>query len=484
MRCGYCGHEIPDGMLYCEKCGKEVRIVPDYNPLEDMLTQQIRGAINGDEGYEDYLEYDAGRNADCNTGGGVSRSTSRDVRGNVGRNTGGGVSRSTSRDVRGNVGRNTGGGASRSTSRDVRGNVGRNTGGGASRSTSRDVRGTGGGVSRNTGRNAGLQRGSTTGNMSERERKRRQAERKKAKRRMRLGCLFMILLLMAAVAGSGITLYMNSYKGFVNRGNRALKSGAYNEAIDFFERAIRKDEAKADAYIGLAQVYIAKDDLDWAESIYREAVKKQPENADIYEAFVKFYMDTDQKEEIPLLLEDVDESVAELLAGYIIDRPEFSLDDAESFEDVQELTLTAGEGCTIYYTDDGEDVTVRSRKYTEPIQIGEGELVIKAIAVNEKGVPSLPAKKTYLVELPIVDAPAVSPSTGQYSSDMKIEVKVPDGYEAYYTTTGDDPTTASAKYIEPIDMPEGETLFKVVLVNAKGRLSGITTRNYVLEKEE
>ena len=45
MKCGYCGHDIPEGKLYCDKCGNEVCIVPDYNPLEDMLTQQIRGQI-------------------------------------------------------------------------------------------------------------------------------------------------------------------------------------------------------------------------------------------------------------------------------------------------------------------------------------------------------------------------------------------------------------------------------------------------------
>ena len=202
MKCGYCGHEIPEGKLYCEKCGREVCIVPDYNPLEDMLTQQIRGAISGGDGYEDYLEYDAGRNVDPR---------GRNI---PGRDTGRGAGRSTSRDVRGGTGRNTGG-VSRSTSRDVRGGTGRNTGG-VSRSTSRDVRG-------GTGRNYAE-------NPQDRERKRRQAERRKAKRRMRMGCFFMIFLLIAAIIGSGVTLYMNSYKGFVDRGNKALRAGAYNEA--------------------------------------------------------------------------------------------------------------------------------------------------------------------------------------------------------------------------------------------------------------
>ena len=92
--------------------------------------------------------------------------------------------------------------------------------------------------------------------------------------------------------------------------------------------------------------------------------------------------------------------------------------------------------------------------------------------------PSLPAQKTYTVELPIVDAPAVSPSTGQYEEARQIEIKVPDGYDAYYTMDESDPTTASTKYTGPVEMPEGTTIFKAILVNGQGRSSGITTRNY------
>ena len=97
-------------------------------------------------------------------------------------------------------------------------------------------------------------------------------------------------------------------------------------------------------------------------------------------------------------------------------------------------------------------------------------------------MPSAIGKKTYTVEFPVEDAPAVSPSTGQYDEAVPIEVKVPEGYTAYYTTDGTDPTTASTKYTGPIDMPKGETLFKVVLVNGNGRMSGITTRNSMYEK--
>ena len=57
MRCRYCGQRIPEGELYCRHCGKEVRIVPDYNPLDDMLQHRLKGAIDGDDGYEDEMYY-------------------------------------------------------------------------------------------------------------------------------------------------------------------------------------------------------------------------------------------------------------------------------------------------------------------------------------------------------------------------------------------------------------------------------------------
>ena len=109
---------------------------------------------------------------------------------------------------------------------------------------------------------------------------------------------------------------------------------------------------------------------------------------------------------------------------------------------------------------------------------------MKAIAVNKNGVPGLPESKTYVIELPIEDAPAVSPSTGQYGEPMKIEILIPNGYTAYYTMDGTIPTTASTKYTGPINMPENDTLFKAILVNAAGRSSGVTTRNYILDLPE
>lgn len=407
MKCRYCGYEIPDGELYCEHCGKEVRIVPDYNPLEDMLTAQIKVSLDGEEPEDEAFDTAPVRN------------------------------------------------------------TGRRTGTG---------RGTRQGTSSNTNRSTG-RRGSSP--EMERRRRRQQQARKKAALRKKRRRLLMIMALFLILIAAGIYfLYSNSYAGVVRRGTRALDAGNYSEAQSLFERAMSKDNERPEAYTGLSGVYAAQDDLDAAEAVFLTGLEEQTDNADLYEACVNFYMDTEQQEKIPELLDDASDTVQEALGGYIIDGPSFSLDDEETFEDVQELTLTAGDGETIYYTTDESDPTTSSTKYTEPIQISEGTTTVTAIAVDDRGVPSLPVQKSYTVEFPIVDAPAVSPSTGQYDEAKQIEIKVPDGYDAYYTMDESDPTTASTKYTGPIEMPEGTTIFKAILVNGEGRSSGITTRNY------
>ena len=49
MRCPNCNEEIEDGFLYCKKCGTEIRIVPDYNPIvEDALSGTLKDIFDED----------------------------------------------------------------------------------------------------------------------------------------------------------------------------------------------------------------------------------------------------------------------------------------------------------------------------------------------------------------------------------------------------------------------------------------------------
>ena len=420
MKCRYCKAEIPEGELYCKKCGREVQIVPDYNPLEEMLTAQIQ--LDGNEQESELDQYINQKRRNNNRTGQ---------------------------------------------------SAGRNTGRSASRTTAAM-----------TGRRM---TGNTTGQMlTEKERRKRQsakAARKKALRRKRR-IVLLIMALIVVLAGAGFyVIYQNSYNGIMKKAQKAAQSKDYTTAEAYYKQAISKNTKKADAYTGLADVYLLQDKTDEGTTLFEEAVSKQSGNVELYKACMDFYLKSDQNMEIPELLDSVSDSMLEKLSDYVVDEPKFSLEDSTTYDDVQKLLLTADKD-TIYYTTDGTDPDLTSTKYTsEGIQISEGETTIKAIAVNKKRVPSSISKKIYTVEFPVEDAPAVSPSTGQYDEAVQIEVKVPEGYTAYYTTDGTDPTTASTKYTGPIDMPKGETLFKVVLVNGKGRMSGITTRNYMYDNQ-
>ena len=187
MKCRNCGYEIPSGELYCKRCGEEVRIVPDYNPLDDVLENQVKGGVT------------------------QALNTNVDIQ----------MQRQNN---------------------------------GANRVNSQR---------QNTGRTAESRgRVRTNGNNNDYEtrvRRRKQAERKRAiakKKRQRL--LIGSAVSIVAVLIMAVVIYQNSYAGQVKKGYNLIAEMQYDEAILRFEKALGKNDDKADAYQGLAAVYIAQ----------------------------------------------------------------------------------------------------------------------------------------------------------------------------------------------------------------------------------
>ncbi len=406
MKCRYCGAAVEPGSLYCSRCGREIRIVPDYNPLDDVLEAQIRGGVD-----------DAAR---------ISENRQRTEM------------------------RYASGGQERQR-------IQRETSGSQPRQM--------------TPREAEAKRQAARRKKQERMRKKRQQRR-------------ILILCMAAIAALLIfIIYKFSYTGVVNSGYSALKKGDYTKAAEKFEKAISRKSSKPKAYEGMEELYLAQDEEEAAEEMYLNALKKQSGNAAIYKSFMEFYITTKQQEKISPVIDKLkDKELLKELNAYVVHPPSFGLEE-ETYDDVQQLKLESS-GNTIYYTTDGKEASASSTKYKEPIQIGVGETKVSAVSVNKKGIPSLAKNKTYTVELPIADAPSVTPSTGQYDSQMKIEIVVPEGYKAYYTMDNTTPTASSTLYTGPIDMPYGNTIFCAVLADKSGRVTEVTKRNYEMTGRE
>lgn len=446
MKCRRCGALIPDQEIICPKCGTEVQIVPDYNPLEDILASEVKGSVEG-----------ATRQ--------IQTGEIRQIRQRQSTQS----TRSTRVLNQNEVDR------IREMKREQQRREG--TTGGEERRIQQQERSKTPGVSRDT---AQLRREND-------ERKRQQQLRRKAEAKKQRRNLLIGIFLFLACIGAGIYLvYQNSYPGIVKKGYEALVDQDYANAENYFFRAIGKDATETEAYEGLADVYIQQNDLESAEEVYLTGLSTQTSNVALYQCAITFYMEHDMQNRIPPLLEACESrEVLKAVSEYLSDAPKFSLESG-TYPEVQEVTITSSTGGTIYYTMDGTDPDSLSPVYTEPILINsEGSVELRAIVYNEKGIPSSITSAEYTIEFPIADAPVVSPTTGQHPASAQITITVPEGYTAYYTTDGSDPTAQSALYTEPVSMPEnGQIIFKAVLVNNKnGKMTDITTRNYVTRAE-
>ena len=76
--------------------------------------------------------------------------------------------------------------------------------------------------------------------------------------------------------------------------------------------------------------------------LFLDAIKSYPDEVPVYEACIQFYRDTDQPQEVSVILEDAPEAVRSELSAYVSEAPSFSLDDSEVFEDVQQLAPGVG----------------------------------------------------------------------------------------------------------------------------------------------
>lgn len=60
MKCPNCGADMADGSLYCELCGEDIHIVPDYEPELEFNLSQTLNSIMEDVNGEDSGEEDSG----------------------------------------------------------------------------------------------------------------------------------------------------------------------------------------------------------------------------------------------------------------------------------------------------------------------------------------------------------------------------------------------------------------------------------------
>lgn len=295
-----------------------------------------------------------------------------------------------------------------------------------------------------------------------------------------LGTLICITLI-------GMTVYFylgNSLEYQLEKGTMLYQSGEYETAIPYLEKALELDKENIENQILLADAYLAaRDEVRYLEML--DGLKVYMEDIPILrtiicDRYVSFYVGKGDYTSLHKALSQiVTESIYESYASYIVTEAVFS-HSAGYYKEIIPLKLSnTGKG-TIYYTLDGSEPTTDSLVYEAPIFLSEGEYVVKALFVSNTGVYSEIVTQEYEIEKQPPAAPLVIPTSGEFSERQTITVDKEEYEDVYYTTNGTNPTTSSERYIGPIEMPTGYTLFRFIKVSEDGRVSEITEREYLL----
>ena len=293
-----------------------------------------------------------------------------------------------------------------------------------------------------------------------------------------------VVLICVILIFVGITIRNknnNSFEYQVSQAEKYFEEGNYTQAVKYYERALEIDSSNNEVKLTLADIYCLRQDEKSAIILYSEVAAADKSNIKAFSKLIELYDESKDYEAILSLMELTDDpKVMELFNPYIVSRVEFSK-LAGQYDDFFDLILTCGSGCKIYYSLDDTDPK-SGIVYNSPIKLDrEGEYKITAIAKNEKGLYSEPVEMNYAISIAAPDIPSVSPDGGSFSQNTKVYIDVPEGCLAYYTWDSTDPTSSSTQYTGPIDVPEGNNVLSVIIIDNKtGKCSNVYRGHFEL----
>ncbi len=292
--------------------------------------------------------------------------------------------------------------------------------------------------------------------------------------------IIFILICVAVILAIAAVIFFTSFRFKMIRGSSLDNSGKYEEAIEVYKSALEQKPDSVEARVALGKDYIILEKYDMAEDILLEALKIDSESVDVYKALIVLYTASDNSEKLQELEKNAPSSaIMKLFDDTVVTPPAASVKGGKYNED-KEVTLTCDSGCTMYYTLDGTTPTKENGKlYSSPIKISSGETTLKAIAYNDKAEKSIVTTEKYQISYEAPDYPTLSPRSGHFDSPTSVTISTNlDGAKIYYTWDGSTPTSSSERYYGPIDIPEGNNVLSVILVDKHGMSSDVLRANY------
>lgn len=287
-----------------------------------------------------------------------------------------------------------------------------------------------------------------------------------------------------AIIGVQINNKVNEYYSVDYQYEKAFEQfedERYEDSIKILKRisSIAPDDERIKLLI--ADNYHMLSKYDEANAVLYDLLENYPNDPNINDAIVKNYEANEDYQSInSFLLETSDNDLKNKYEQYIADDVTFSVEEG-SYDEIINLELSTNTGCTIYYTIDGNEADTSSFKYSEPIELDAGEHIINAIAVNNYGIKSNNITKSYVIDFFKPDEPILLTKAGTYNVPALIDVKSSDYDLCYYTIDGDDPTVDDNLYQGPFAMYIGKHNYKFAVVSNKGVSSEVISVDISLD---
>ncbi len=302
-----------------------------------------------------------------------------------------------------------------------------------------------------------------------------------------LSCLVALLILAVVLVVVIRNKNQNSFTYQVTKAESYTGEKNYVKALEYYKHALELEADDIPVRFQMVELYLLMEEERSAVSMLHEIISMDSSNEAAYQKLISLYAQEKDYEAILKLKEELkDDALLELFAEYEVMTPWFNLEPGSYAEHIT-IELEATENDRIYYTTDGSDPVVKGKLYEEPFEMEEqGNLEIKAVACNEYDIYSEVIEGEFVVEYKKPQMAKANPDRGSFFQPTTISLTGPEGCHIYYTWDGTDPSVASAEYTAPIEIPEGDHILSVILVDKYGMYSDILKCNYKYfpEKQE
>ena len=318
---------------------------------------------------------------------------------------------------------------------------------------------------------------------AEAARKNKKKKRKQTILILSISLAVLVVILIGVILGIN-KMHDNSFSYQFDKGMSYAEEMNYTKALKYLEHASSLDSENTDVLIELAQIYDEREDYTSEEASLLQVLTLDDTNQSAYKLLIALYDKQKKYDAILSLYENLkSDKLASLFANYVVLAPKFSLDESETYHDTIEVELSATNEYTIYYTTDGTSPIENGEEYKEPITFDkEGEFTLKAVCLDDRNIYSEIAEAEYTIKYEAPDKAKVTPAAGTYETPQSITIEVPEGATAYYTWDNSTPNRdTSAVYSEPLDMPEGNNVLAVLIVDSHGLASTIAKFNYIYQ---